>query len=158
MAKCMESSNGETVRTSGATVVILADQGYPIFCCSYSDPVKSIVEYGKFVFSDDVPPKVRGLMRYGFCCAPPSRVAFLTYYSNTVLNVLFGWILDLGLSFMRLFRKSPARITNQAWSFQQASFLIEDLILLAQSKGISSLIMEGFSEEAVRSYMSIPKR
>ena len=97
-------------------------------------------------------------MRYGFCCAPPSRVAFLTYYSNTVLNVLFGWILDLGLSFMRLFRKSPARITNQAWSFQQASFLIEDMILLAQSKGISSLIMEGFIEEAVRSYMSIPKR
>ena len=32
------------------------------------------------------------------------------------------------------------------------------MILLAQSKGISSLIMEGFSEEALRQYLSIPKR
>ncbi|KAK8831542.1 hypothetical protein WA577_000626 [Blastocystis sp. JDR] len=138
LSRCMESGNDLTVRTSGATVVVLADQ----------EPVNSVVDYGKFVFSDDVPPKIQKLMRY----------AFVTYYSNTLLNVFFGWILDLGLWFFRFFRTSPARITNQAWSYQQASFLIEDMILLAQSKGISSLIMEGFSEEAVRQYLSIPKR
>lgn len=131
-----------------------------LFAClrSWIEPVNSVVDYGKFVFSDDVPPKIQKLMRYGLFLLPPSRVAFVTYYSNTLLNVFFGWILDLGLWFFRLFRTSPARITNQAWSYQQASFLIEDMILLAQSKGISSLIMEGFSEEALRQYLSIPKR
>lgn len=66
--------------------------------------------------------------------------------------------MDLFLWFGRFFMTTPARITNQAWSFQQASFLIEDLVLLAQSKGVSSLIMEGFSEAGVRKTFNIPKR
>ena len=72
------------------------------------------------------------MMRYGLRLYSSSRIAFVTYYTNTVFNVLFGWILDLGLWFFRLFGASPARITNQAWSYQQASFYIEDMILLAQ--------------------------
>ena len=40
LAKCMESSNGETVRTSGATVVILADQGCPFFLLFIFRPCK----------------------------------------------------------------------------------------------------------------------
>ena len=85
-------------------------------------------------------------------------LAFYSYYNNTFLNVCFGWILDLFLWIGRFFRPTPARISNQAWSFQQASFLIQDLCLIAQSKGISTLIMEGFSHKEVRELCGIPKR
>lgn len=87
-----------------------------------------------------------------------SRLAFVAYYSNTIWNFLFGWILDLFMWLGRFFMATPTRLSNQAWSFQQSAFLIEDLILLAQSKGISSLIMEGFSEQRVREAFKIPKR
>lgn len=90
---------------------------------------------------------------YEFSC-----LAFVAYYSNTILNFLFGWILDFFMWFGRFFMATPARLSNQAWSFQQSAFLIEDLILLAQSKGISSVIMEGFSEKRVREAFNIPKR
>ena len=85
-------------------------------------------------------------------------LAFYSYYNNTFLNVCFGWILDLFLWIGRFFRPTPVRISNQAWSFQQASFLIQDLCLLSQSKGISTLIMEGFSHKEVRELCGIPKR
>ena len=58
------------------------------------------------------------------------------YYRNTFLSFLFGWVLSFAFAIARLFRPSPARVSVQAWSFQQSAFLIQDLILLAQSKGI----------------------
>ena len=63
------------------------------------------------------------------------------YYQNTFMHFLFGWIISLVFSLVRFFRPSPARISVQAWSFQQAGFLIQDMILLAQSKGIGMFFL-----------------
>ena len=131
------------------------------------EPVKSIEDFGKYVYSDDMSPKIRKMMKYGIfffhnsilsynLCL--SCIAFMSYYTNTIFNFCFGWIIDFCLWFARLFHNSPSRITNQAWSFQQGSFLIENLVLLAQSKGISSVIMEGFIEKGVKECCNIPKR
>ena len=92
----------------------------------------------------------------------------MMYYRNTLFTFLFGWILDLVLSIYRLFATSPARYTRSAWSYQQTSFLMQVIVILAESKGISrsclfsfilgSLIMEGFNEKAVRECIKLPKR
>ncbi|KAK8805204.1 hypothetical protein WA538_001632 [Blastocystis sp. DL] len=138
LAACMDSGNDTTVRTSAATVVVCADQ----------DPVQSVTDFGKYVFESDVSPKIQKMIRY----------AFMIYYKYTFLSFLFGWILDAFFALGRLFRPTPSRITTQAWSYQQASFLIQDMVLLAQSKGVSSLIMEGFNEQKVRDCVKLPKR
>lgn len=75
-------------------------------------------------------------------------IASLKYYRNTLCNVLFGWVLDLTNSILRLFRPSTSRITMQAWTNQQAAFLIQNICILADAKGISSLIMNGYDEES----------
>ena len=92
----------------------------------------------------------------------------MMYYRNTFFTFLFGWILDIVLAICRLFATSPARYTRSAWSYQQSSFLMQDIVILAESKGISrsysspfilgSLIMEGFNEKAVRECIQLPKR
>lgn len=64
------------------------------------------------------------------------KTLLMAYYSNTILNVLFGWILDFMFSIMRLFRASPRRFSCEAWSFQQCGFLMQNIVLLAKSKGI----------------------
>ena len=46
----------------------------------------------------------------------------------------------------------------QSWSQQQAGFLIQNIVLLAESKGIQSAILNGFSEEKVRTQFRIPER
>ena len=101
------------------------------------------------VLSDHEPSK---LVPFGM------KTLLMAYYSNTILNVLFGWILDFMFSIMRLFRASPRRFSCEAWSFQQCGFLMQNIVLLAKSKGIDSLIMEGFNEAAVREFAKIPKR
>ncbi|KNB44117.1 nitroreductase family protein [Blastocystis sp. subtype 4] len=148
LACCMDEGNDMTVRTSAATVVVCADQ----------DPVKSVKEFGQYVFSSVESPKVKKMIRYGqyHSCLLP--LAFLMYYKNSFFSFFFGWILDLAFAIYRLFSASPARLTTQAWSYQQASFLMQDLVILAESKGISSLIMEGFKEQQVRECLKLPKR
>ena len=46
----------------------------------------------------------------------------------------------------------------QSWSQQQAAFLIENICLLAESAGLNSAIMNGFSEDALRETFKIPRR
>lgn len=70
---------------------------------------------------------------------------------------MFGWIYDVFAFFIRLFRPYSNRITMQAWSQQQVSFIIENICLLAESSGLSSVIMNGYSEEKVQEAFKIPK-
>lgn len=137
LAACMDSGNDTTVRTSAATVVVCADQGITHFVLSMIDPVQSVTEFGKYVFESDVPPKIQKMIRYGRLITFLFPLAFMIYYKYTFLSFLFGWILDAFFALGRLFRPTPSRITTQAWSYQQASFLIQDMVLLAQSKGVS---------------------
>lgn len=46
----------------------------------------------------------------------------------------------------------------QAWTNQQAAFLMMNILLLAQSKGISGLVMNGYDEEKILQSFHIPKR
>ena len=85
-------------------------------------------------------------------------IASAKYTLNTLSNVLFGWIYDLIASVMRWLRPYSGRITMQSWSQQQAAFLIQNICLLAESKGISSAIMNGFSEDKLRTQFKIPDR
>ena len=85
-------------------------------------------------------------------------VANLKYYRNTLCNVLFGWILDLTNCILRFFKPSTYRITMQAWTNQQAAFLIQNICILAEAKGISSLIMNGYDEEKLCNAFRIPCR
>ena len=85
-------------------------------------------------------------------------IASLKYYRNTLCNVLFGWVLDLTNSILRFFRPSTSRITMQAWTNQQAAFLIQNICILADAKGISSLIMNGYDEEELCCVFHIPCR
>ena len=137
LAACMDSGNGTTVRTSAATVVVCADQGISCFVLLVVDPVPSVTDFGKYVFESDVPPKIQKMIRYGRLIPFPFPLAFMIYYKYTFLSFLFGWILDVFFALGRLFRPTPSRITTQAWSYQQASFLMQDMVLLAQSKGVS---------------------
>ena len=102
--------------------------------------MKSVKEFGQYVFSSVESPKVKKMIRYGqyHSCLLP--LAFLMYYKNSFFSFFFGWILDLAFAIYRLFSASPARLTTQAWSYQQASCLMQDLVILAESKGISSSI------------------
>lgn len=58
----------------------------------------------------------------------------------------------------RLFRPATCRITMQSWTNQQASLLMMNILLLAQSKGIMSLVINGYDEDKVRSSFKIPER
>ena len=138
LACCMDEGNDTTVRTSSATVIVCADQ----------DPMKLVDESGEYVLTKSESWMARLFM----------RISLMMYYRNTLFTFLFGWILDLVLSIYRLFATSPARYTRSAWSYQQTSFLMQDIVILAESKGISSLIMEGFNEKAVRECIKLPKR
>lgn len=137
LAACMDSGNDTTVRTSAATVIVCADQGIICHAASTVDPVQSVTEFGKFVFDEEMPPKVQKMIRYGMSLVSLFPLAFMIYYKFTFLSFLFGWMLDAFLALGRLFRPTPSRITTQAWSYQQASFLMQDMVLLAQSKGVS---------------------
>ena len=46
----------------------------------------------------------------------------------------------------------------QSWSQQQAGFLIQNIVLLAESKGIQTAILNGFSEDKLRTQFHIPQR
>ena len=46
----------------------------------------------------------------------------------------------------------------QAWTNQQAAFLIQNICILADAKGISSLIMNGYDEEELCRVFHIPCR
>ena len=65
LAACMDSGNDTTVRTSAATVVVCADQGIVDFMTPTVDPVQSVSDFGKYVFGEDVPPKMQKMIRYG---------------------------------------------------------------------------------------------
>lgn len=110
LATGMDAGNDHAVRSSSATVLVLSDLSLLACWALFVDPEKDA-------------PTGMGLL-------------LLTYYTNTILNVLFGWISDLFFSFLRLFRASPRRFSREAWSFQQCGFMIQNLILLAKSKGI----------------------
>ena len=110
LATGMDAGNDHAVRSSSATVLVLSDLSLFVCWLLFVDPEKDA-------------PTGMGLL-------------LLTYYTNTILNVLFGWISDLFFSFLRLFRASPRRFSREAWSFQQCGFMIQNLILLAKSKGI----------------------
>lgn len=45
-----------------------------------------------------------------------------------------------------------------SWSYQQSSFLMMNITLLAQSLGIYSIIMGGYDDEKVKEAFKIPKR
>lgn len=85
-------------------------------------------------------------------------VAKAKYYRNNLFNFLFGWIFDVINSILRFFGPSTYRMSMQAWTNQQASFLIMNILLLAQSKGISNLVINGFDEEMMLERFKIPKR
>ena len=87
-----------------------------------------------------------------------SSVASMKYTLNTLIHVLFGWVYDLVGMVIRWFRPFTARIEMQSWSQQQAAFLIQNICLLAESAGLSSAIMNGFSEDALRETFKIPDR
>ncbi|KNB45102.1 nitroreductase [Blastocystis sp. subtype 4] len=78
------------------------------------------------------------------------------YTLNTLIHVMFGWIYDVFAFFIRLFRPFSSRITMQAWSQQQVAFLIENICLLAESSGLNSVIMNGYSEAKVQEAFKIP--
>ena len=67
-------------------------------------------------------------------------------------------MLDLVNNILRFFGPSTYRMSMQAWTNQQASFLIMNILLLAQSKGISSLVINGYDEEKIIAAFHIPKR
>lgn len=77
-------------------------------------------------------------------------------YSEYLVHVMFGWIYDVFAFFIRLFRPFSSRITMQAWSQQQVAFLIENICLLAESSGLNSVIMNGYSEAKVQEAFKIP--
>ena len=83
-------------------------------------------------------------------------VASSKYTLNTLIHVMFGWIYDVFAFFIRLFRPFSSRITMQAWSQQQVAFLIENICLLAESSGLNSVIMNGYSEAKVQEAFKIP--
>lgn len=83
--------------------------------------------------------------------------ASLKYTLNTVIHTLFGWVYDVFAFFIRLFKPFSSRITMQAWSQQQVAFLIENICLLAESSGLNSVIMNGYSEAKVQEAFKIPK-
>lgn len=112
LATGMDAGNDHAVRSSSATILVLSDLSLSVCRVLFVDPEKDA-------------PTGMGLL-------------LLTYYTNTILNVLFGWIFDLFFSFLRLFRTSPRRFSREAWSFQQCGFMIQNLILLAKSKGIGT--------------------
>ena len=85
-------------------------------------------------------------------------VANLKYYRNTLCNVLFGWVLDVVDCVLRWFKPSTYRISMQAWTNQQAAFLIQTICLLADAKGVSNLIMNGYEEDRLREVFKIPRR
>ena len=45
-----------------------------------------------------------------------------------------------------------------SWSYQQSSFLMMNITLLAQSMGIYSIIMGGYDDEKLKEAFKIPKR
>ena len=88
----------------------------------------------------------------------PNELASSKYTLNTLANVLFGWVYNLVASVIRWFRPYSGRITMQSWSQQQAGFLIQNIVLLAESKGIQTAILNGFSEDKLRTQFHIPQR
>ena len=113
LSTAMDAGNDHAVKSSSATIIVLSDLCLPICTVLLLGPEKLV-------------PRAMGFL-------------LMTYYTNTILNVLFGWIMDLLFAFLRLFRTSPRRFSREAWSFQQCGFMIQNLILLAKSKGIGKI-------------------